>query len=191
MTAEQQIKFFPQRRLKSGGLYWNLLFLLAVSLVIGGCGTEQHGDLVSYVNKVKARKGSKIEPLPEIKPYETFIYLDTDRRDPFSPYFENVREEAPIDSGISPDINRKREALEEFPLDSLSYVGTLQKKGTLWALISAPDKTVYRVQVGNHMGSNYGEIIAITENEIKLTEIIPNGATGGWIDREASISLSE
>lgn len=179
------------RQRKLGRAHWSLLFLLAVSLVAGGCSTEQHSDLAAYVKKIKARKGGRIEPLPEIKPYETFVYVAEDRRDPFSPYFENVRQEAPIDNGISPDINRKREALEEFPLDSLKYVGTLQKKSILWALVSAPDNTVYRVQLGNHMGKNYGEIVAISETEIKLKEIIPNGATGGWVDREASLSLSE
>ncbi|HID49977.1 MAG TPA: pilus assembly protein PilP [Chromatiales bacterium] len=184
MTAERHHKKYSRRHTAG-------LLLLALALAATGCGTEQHGDLKAYVKKVKARKGGKIEPLPEVKPYDTFVYVDEDRRDPFSPYFENVREEIPIDTGIRPDMNRKREALEEFPLDSLKYVGTLQKKDTLWALVSAPDNTVYRVQVGNHMGSNYGEIIAITETEIKLKEIIPNGATGGWVDREASVSLSE
>ena len=170
---------------------FSLLLLLAAPLFLAACSGEQHGDLRAYVNKVKAREGKPIKPLPEVKPYETFVYLDEDRRDPFSQYIEEVRNTRAQDSGISPDIERKREALEEFPLDSLKYVGTLEKKGIKWALVSAPDTTVYRVQVGNHMGTNYGEILDITETEIKLKEIIPNGATGGWVDRMASLSLSE
>ena len=169
---------------------FSLVLLLAAPLFLAACSGEQHGDLRTYVKKVKAREGKPIKPLPEVKPYETFVYLDEDRRDPFSQYIEEVRTQAQ-DSGISPDIERKREALEEFPLDSLKYVGTLEKKGIKWALVSAPDTTVYRVQVGNHMGTNYGEILDITETEIKLKEIIPNGATGGWVDRMASLSLSE
>jgi type IV pilus assembly protein PilP len=169
----------------------NLVLLLAAPLLLTACSGEQHGDLVTYVNKVNARKGSGIEPLPEVKPYETFVYIDEDRRDPFSQYVEEIRRQETADTGLSPDITRKREALEEFPLDSLKYVGTLEKKGIVWALISAPDNTVYRVQVGNHMGTNYGEILEITETEVKLKEIIPNGATGGWVDRLASLSLSE
>lgn len=170
---------------------FGLVLLLTAPLFLTACSGEQHGDLRTYVNKVKAREGAPIKPLPEVKPYETFVYIDEDRRDPFSQYFEEVRNAAALDSGIRPDMDRKREALEDFPLDSLKYVGTLEKKGFLWALVSAPDDTVYRVQVGNHMGSNYGEILEITETEIKLKEIIPNGATGGWADRVASLSLSE
>jgi type IV pilus assembly protein PilP len=185
-TNKQQTRTTSSYATKAG-----LLLLLAAPLFLVACSGEQHGDLRTYVKKVKARPGKPIKPLPEIKPYETFVYLDEDRRDPFSQYVEEVRSEQAADSGIRPDINRKREALEEFPLDSLKYVGTLEKKGILWALISAPDATVYRVQVGNHMGSNYGEILEITETEIKLKEIIPNGATGGWVDRMASLSLSE
>jgi type IV pilus assembly protein PilP len=170
---------------------FSLLLLLTAPLFLAACSGEQHGDLHAYVKKVKAREGKPIKPLPEVKPYETFVYQDEDRRDPFSQYIEEVRNARAEDAGIRPDIDRKREALEEFPLDSLKYVGTLEKKGIVWALISAPDETVYRVQVGNHMGTNYGEILEITETEVKLKEIIPNGATGGWVDRLASLSLSE
>lgn len=169
---------------------FGLLVLLASSVLLAGCSGVQHGDLVDYVKKVKAREGKPIEPLPEVKPYETFVYLDEDRRDPFSQFIEEIHNAEAQDSGLRPDIDRKREALEDFPLDSLKYVGTLEKKGIVWALVSAPDSTVYRVQVGNHMGANYGEILEITETEIRLKEIIPN-ATGGWVDRIASLSLSE
>jgi type IV pilus assembly protein PilP len=155
----------------------SLVLLLAAPLLLTACSGEQHGDLVAYVNKVKTRQGSNIEPLPEVKPYETFVYIDQDRRDPFSQYIEEIRKPETADTGLTPDI--------------LKYVGTLEKKGIVWALISAPDNTVYRVQVGNHMGANYGEILEITETEVKLKEIIPNGATGGWVDRTASLSLSE
>ncbi len=170
---------------------FSLVGLLASLLFLAACSGQQHGDLVDYVKKVKARPGAPIKPLPEVKPYETFAYVDEDRRDPFSQYIEEIRTAEQQDSGIRPDIQRKREALEEFPLDSLKYVGTLEKKGIVWALVSAPDSTVYRVQVGNYIGTNYGQILEITETEIKLKEIIPNGATGGWVDRLASLSLEE
>jgi type IV pilus assembly protein PilP len=143
--------------IRSYKLRLSLALLLAAPLMLNACSSEQHGDLKAYVDKVKAREGSGIEPLPEIKPYETFVYIDEDRRDPFTQYIEEVRKDVPADSGLRPDITRKREALEEFPLDSLKY----------------------------------GEILEITETEVKLKEIIPNGATGGWVDRIASLSLSE
>ncbi len=164
--------------------------LLAVPLLLAACGSSEHEDLRAWVAKVKAKPGGKIPPLPEVKPYESFVYVEEDRRDPFSPYFEEVQQ-AEANPGLRPDMNRKREALEEFPLDSLKYVGTLEKKGKLWALIAAPDNTVYRVQVGNHLGKNFGEIVAINEHEIKIKELIPNGATGGWVEREATLTLAE
>lgn len=172
-------------------LQTGMLLVITVSMFLTGCSGEKHSDLVAYVEKTKAKKARPIPPLPEIKPYDSFIYEKEDRRDPFAPFIEEIRSEQAKDDGLTPDINRKKEALEEFPLDSLKYVGTLEKKGIVWALISAPDNTVYRVQVGNHMGSNYGEILNITENEIALKEIIPNGATGGWMDRPTAISISE
>lgn len=179
-------------RINRASMHSVTLIILSVSLLLlSGCSGEKHGDLVTYIEKIKARKAGPIPPLPEVKPYESFTYEKNDRRDPFAPFIEEIRSEQVRDDGLTPDINRKKEALEEFPLDSLKYVGTLEKKGIVWALISAPDNTVYRVQVGNHMGSNYGEILTITENEITLKEIIPNGATGGWMDRNSSISLSE
>ena len=165
--------------------------MLASPLLLAACSGNQHSDLVAFIDKVKAKKQGNIQPLPEVKPYETFVYDDVDRRDPFSPYAEQVQTTKIDKNGLRPDHDRKREALEEFPLDSLKYVGTLEKKNTIWALISAPDKTVYRVQVGNHMGTNFGQIEKITETEITLKEIIPNGATGGWVDRSASLSLTE
>ncbi len=167
-----------------------LLLLAAPLLLVAACSGSEHDDLRAWVEKVKSRPGGKIKPIPEVKPYDTFVYVEDDRRDPFSPYFEAVRQPE-ANPGLRPDMNRKREALEEFPLDSLKYVGTLEKKGKLWALIAAPDNTVYRVQVGNHLGKNFGEIVEISENQIKIKEIIPNGATGGWVDREATLTLAE
>lgn len=176
---------------KTRYLQAGMLMVITASVLLAGCSGEKHSDLVAYVQKIKSKPARPIPPLPEIKPYDSFTYEKDDRRDPFAPFIEEIRSEQVKNDGLTPDIDRKKEALEEFPLDSLKYVGTLEKKGIVWALISAPDNTVYRVQVGNHMGSNYGEILNISENEIALKEIIPNGATGGWMDRSTSISLSE
>jgi len=173
------------------GLKLCKVLLLASPILLTACSGNPHSDLVAFIDKIKTKKHGTIQPLPEVKPYETFVYDDVDRRDPFSPFVEEVHSNEPINDGLRPDQDRKREALEEFPLDSLKYVGTLEKKGTMWALVSAPDNTVYRVQVGNHMGTNFGEILQISETEIALKEIIPNGATGGWLDRDASLSLAE
>ncbi|MGD8483328.1 MAG: pilus assembly protein PilP [Thioalkalispiraceae bacterium] len=167
------------------------LGLLAVAITsITACSSEQHGDLQAYVDRVKAQKKGRVEPLPEVKPYATFAYSAHELREPFTSFALSDAEEQEETNGLRPDMNRKREALEQFPLDTLAFVGHLEKEGIRWGLISAPDKTVYRVQVGNHLGKNYGEILSINETAIKIKEIIPNGL-GGWVEREASISLSE
>jgi len=166
-------------------------------LVLSGCGGDNLGDLREYIEDVKSRKKARIEPLPELKPYETFIYEANDRRDPFdgaltaapSALASNVASGAK-GSGIQPDSNRRKEALEEFPLDSLRMVGSLEQSSGIWAIIKASNGTVHRVKTGNYAGQNHGKITSINENEIKLLEIAPDGL-GGWIEREASLALSE
>lgn len=161
--------------------------LFSLIVLLTACSGQQHDDLQNYVNQVKARQKGRVDPLPEVKPYETFTYNAHELRDPFTSFALSDAEE---NEGPRPDVDRKREALEQFPLDTLKFVGHLEKQGVRWGLISAPDNTVYRVQTGNYMGKNYGEILSISETDIKLKEIIPNGL-GGWTEREASISLAE
>jgi len=171
------------------GIY-RLLFkgiVISSVMLLAACSGNQYGDLETYVSEVKSRKSGRIPALPEVKPYEIFAYQAHNYRDPFTTYIDEI----PSDSGANrPDVNRKREALEQFPLDTLSFVGHLEKSGVRWGLVSAPDKSVYRIQVGNFLGKNYGEILAISETAIEIKEVIPDGA-GGWVDRKASLSLSE
>ncbi|MDH5571165.1 MAG: pilus assembly protein PilP [Gammaproteobacteria bacterium] len=168
----------------------NALYICIV-LMLTACSGDQHGDLNTFIDETKASKVERIKGLPEIKPYESFVYDPSTLRDPFSAFVDlEEQKEKVVDNGMRPDSNRKREALEQFPLDSLVFVGHLEKNGKRWALLSAPDNTVYRVQPGNHLGQNYGEILTISETTINIKEIIPNG-TGGWVDREVTLQLSE
>jgi type IV pilus assembly protein PilP len=163
------------------------------SLLLTGCAGDMH-DLEAYVAEVKMRKPPGIEPLPEIKPYEKFEYQAEDLRNPFDP---SVIAQQPAavgnqvsESGISPDPNRTPEFLESFPLDTLRMVGTLEQSGQLWALIKTPDATIQRVAQGNYMGQNNGKITLISEANIKLMEIVPDGF-GGWREREGLVALSD
>lgn len=168
---------------------------LAAILLAGtlaGCAGEDMSDLRSYVKKVEARKGGRIEPLPEFKTYENYAYATAGRRDPFQP----IAEPSPMEEqgqaegpGITPDLNRRKETLEGFPLDALDFVGHMQRDGEEWALITDPEGLVHRVQVGNYLGQNHGEIHTITETKVMLTEIVPDGS-GGWVEREAALALS-
>jgi len=165
------------------------LFLFVASLLtLSACSGGRYGDLEAFFEEVRSQPKGRIEPLPEVTPYETFAYKPKELRDPFVQYIEELITYA--DSGLRPDVNRKREPLEQYPLDTLEFVGHLEKSGVRWGLVSAPDKSVYRVQIGNYIGKNYGKIVSINETSIKLVEIIPSGS-GSWVDREASLALNE
>jgi len=169
---------------------WLTAVCAGACLGLAACQSNQHGDLDQWVKKVKSEQKGHVKPLPEVKPYQTFTYHDKDLRDPFKPYVPEAerKRQAQSNTTLRPDQNRRREALEAFSLDSLKFVGTLEKEGQTWALVSAPDHTVHRVKVGDHMGQNYGKITRITENKISLREIIPNGL-GGWVERDAALTL--
>ncbi|MBA1146722.1 pilus assembly protein PilP [Ectothiorhodospiraceae bacterium WFHF3C12] len=173
-----------------------LIIGLCVTLTLLGCSQEMQ-DLDKYVANVKSKKPSPIEPIPEMKPFESYQYPGTSElRNPFEPLgFGQAAAQAETGGkdpgeGPEPDPTRAKEALEEFPLDALSYVGTLGQNQSSWALIRDPDGTVHRVSTGNYLGQNYGEIIAITPREIRLRELVrePNG---GWLERINSIALRD
>lgn len=165
----------------------------ALALLGAGCSSSDTQDLQAFVKQTRNQQHSRIEPLPEFKPYETFLYQAGNLRNPFSASASGQidRMLAPDEGpGIHPDMNRAREALEEYPLDTLRMVGTLEQHGSSWALVQASDNTIHRVQPGNYLGQNHGKILHIDEYEIEILEIVPDGL-GGWMERSASLALSE
>jgi len=177
-----------------GRLAWSARLVLVVGAMPGlvACaGGDPMADLRTFVAEVKARPKGGLDPLPEVKPVETFIYVAAERRAPFTaPVAGQDSGESGADSGVRPDDTRRKEELEAFPLDSLSMVGTLDKDETRWGLVRNGEGLIYRVQTGNYMGQNHGQITAITDVEIKLTEIVLDGQSG-FVEREASVALSE
>jgi type IV pilus assembly protein PilP len=170
-----------------------LLLVTGLLVLLAGCGDSRRYELEQYVEEVKARKPGRIEPLPEIKQIETFTYVSGNRRNPFRP--EQPRDEMQpgtvSGNGMAPDMNRRKEELESFSLDSIRMVGTLQDSDeTMWGLVRTSDKILFRVKAGNYMGRNHGQITKISENSIELTEIVPD-SSGGYQERQASIALSE
>jgi len=162
------------------------LCMLAIAALCAGCGSGET-DLDRYIAEVKARQSKDIEPIPQIKPYQPFEYVAAARRDPF--VFAE-RTESSASGGPRPDLRRNKEPLEEYPLDALRMVGTITTSQGTFALIRAPDAVVHRVAVRNHLGQNYGEIVAISESEVSLLELVPDGF-GGWMQRQASLALSQ
>jgi type IV pilus assembly protein PilP len=163
--------------------------MLVLVLGLAACGGDMD-ELDRYINETKATPGGRIDPLPEITPYESFIYV-ADAEGLRSPFIPDTPQSASASSGgTRPDPERSREYLESFPLDTLGMVGTLDIGGTTFGLVQTTDGLIHRVIPGNYLGQNDGRITGITESEINLTEIISDGI-GGYIERDAAISLSD
>lgn len=175
------------------GRFFLILLGAFFCFLLPGCGDDGFSDLQQYISEVKARPKGTIESLPEIKPVEPFVFKPEGLRDPFKPISESQEEEntdVAVGNGIKPDTSRRKEELEAFPLDSLRMVGTVVMKNNLWGLVKASDKTIYRVQVGNYMGKNYGKIIRILTDKIEIMEIVPD-KPGTWREQQTSLALTE
>ena len=160
---------------------------LCASFVLGACGGSGHPDLDAWMkDQGKTAKG-KLEPLPQIKPYDPFTYNAFDLPDPFKPR----KIEPTKGSGkLAPDFTRRKEPLEGFPLESLTMVGTLAKNKTTYALVRTPERDVYQVRAGNYMGQNYGVVIEVGDSDLKLKELLQDGA-GDWTERSSSLQLQQ
>lgn len=162
-------------------------------LSLTGCINDDVSDLEQYVRTVKAKPKGTIPLLPEIKVVEPFVFNPEGLRDPFQAV-ERVEQDdltgVAEGSGIRPDSTRRKEELEGYSLDTLRMVGTVMMDNGRWALIKANDGTIHRIQKGNHMGRNYGEIIQILDDRIELMEIVPD-KPGTWREQQASLVLAE
>jgi type IV pilus assembly protein PilP len=162
--------------------------LIAVlSLALGGCAGSSTEDLEDFVKNAHTDTKPRVEPIPDVKTAETFIYSASNLTDPFTAF--NLKPTGAKAGGPRPDPNRRKEALEEYPLDSLRMVGTLMRGKQAWAVIQAPDGTVHRASVGNHLGQNFGMITRITDDKVFIIELI-QGAIGDWVEREAGLALA-
>ena len=159
---------------------------VAALAVLAGCAGD-NADLRARVEEIKNRPGGRIEPLPEVKPYETFAYSVADQRSPFE---AGVPASASSPNALRPDPSRPREFLEQFSLDTLRMVGTLNLGGREHGLIQTKDGLVHRVLPGNHIGQSDGRITAVEEGKISLIEIVPDGM-GGFIQRPAALALRD
>lgn len=161
------------------------------ALLLAGCAGEQMQELENWVKDADNMPRPRIAPLPEVKPFEVFAYsADKDGLlDPFRPKkIETPKQSA--GSGIRPDLNRPREALEGYPLENLRMVGTLAQNRAVYALIKTPDNNLFRVRKGNYLGQNFGLITTIDEASVQLKEIVQDGL-GEWSERASTLQLQE
>ncbi len=151
-----------------------------------GCGGGDMEDLQTFVAETGKDMQGKIEPLPEVKVYEPFTYNAFDLPDPFKPRKLSTGG----GGGMQPDLNRPKEPLEAFSLETLKMVGMVSKQGVVHAVIKTPDNAIYHVRKGNYVGQNFGLITQITDSEVSLREIVQDSA-GDWSERTSTLLLQE
>ena len=161
--------------------------LASILIVLGltGCGGDMD-DLQSFVAETGKDMQGKIEPLPQVKAYEPFTYNAFDLPDPFKPRKLSTGG----GGGMQPDLNRPKEPLEAFSLETLKMVGTLSRKGVIHAVIKTPDNAIYHVRKGNYVGQDFGLITQIGNSDVNLREIVQDSA-GDWSERTSTLILQE
>ncbi len=168
-------------------------FIVAAALaaLLAGCADSQYDDLDAYMDEVRAKPAGRIKPIPPLRTYEAFNYAASAMRSPFDrPVDVKEIAEIKVSSNVRPDPDRPTEYLEQFSLDSLSMVGSIEMAGTRWALIKDGDGSVHRVRKGNHVGRNHGRIVESEEGYVAVIEIVANGSNG-WIERPRTIKLQQ
>ncbi len=167
------------------------MLVMAVLLTACGGNTEEMIALQNYVSSIVNRPPGRIEPLPEFVSYEAFTYSAAGMRGPF-----DIPVDAALMTGlqqgreIRPDPDRRREPLEEFPINTLRMVGSLTRGNTFWVLIQDSEDNIHWVTEGSYLGRNHGRVVAGNERQLNIVEIVPSGA-GGYMERPQIITLEE
>jgi type IV pilus assembly protein PilP len=166
---------------------------LAAALALAACGGEEHSDLKEELNNLTKDLRGRVDPLPQVKPYEPVPYTAEGQIDPFRPERIEVAQAGRAASAstalIEEQKRRPPEPLEAFPLESITMLGTITQREETFALVKA-GPNLYRVKKGNYMGQNFGVITAIDEAQISLKELVQD-STGDWVERMSSLQLVE
>ena len=157
--------------------------ICALATALTACSSKDD-ELSQFIEATKKEPGGRVEPLPELKPYETYAYESSSGRSPFMPGGSGASS-----AGPRPDSRRNREFLEQFSLDTLRMVGTLRLQDRTYGLIKTKDGLVHRVQVGAYVGQAEGRITEISPSKISVVELVPDGV-GGYMERAAALALN-
>jgi type IV pilus assembly protein PilP len=169
-----------------------LAIACSAALALAGCDGGEQQELRAELASLTKDVRGKVDPLPVVKPYEPVPYTAYDLADPFGPakiQLVAAKGAGTGGGGLAPDLNRPKEPLEAFPLETLKMVGTLERGRQTFALVKA-DSGLYRVRIGNYLGQNFGVITKITDSEIALRELVQD-AGGDWAERESILLLQE
>ena len=160
-------------------------------LLLAACSGEEHGDLKQELAQLTKDVRGRVDPLPQVKPYEPTPYTAESQIDPFRPERIDIAKAgvAASASKLAPDQNRPKEPLEAFPLESIQMLGTITQNKETFALVKA-GSNLYRVKKGNYLGQNFGVITTIDDGQIALKELIQDAA-GEWMERSSALQLVE
>lgn len=166
--------------------YWSII---VITLTFSACaGNSTFNDLDEFIKDSEKGLRGQVDPVPEVKPFKHFAYEAFDIP---SPFISRKNEETQLaKNGIQPDLKRRKEVLERYPLESLKMVGSLQQHETIFALIESPEDALHRVSIGNYIGQDFGRIADISESEIRLKEIVQDGVNE-WTERVSTLMLEE
>lgn len=166
-----------------------------LAVPLAGCtdGSEME-QLKNKLEEIQSQPRGRIEPPPEFKPIESFSYAAHRMRSPFTMTREEEEEQSrdtPEGEQVEPDLVRSKEYLEQFAVETLQMVGTITRpEQPLEALVKDPGGTVNRVTKGDFVGKNYGKVTKVTNSQIEIREIVPDGEDG-WVERPNKIRLDE
>ncbi len=161
--------------------------LVVACVALSACSSSENEDLRKWMNDVTRNIKGKIPPLPQVKPYEPVPYDAAALVDPFKPSKIGSEQKKTAGGGLQPDLDRPREPLEAYPLESLKFVGVIQRRTQSVAKIQV-DSALCQVRVGNYVGQNFGVITKITETETTLKELVQDSA-GDWVERSSTLLL--
>jgi type IV pilus assembly protein PilP len=173
-----------------------LLFVLAAAAALSACEGSEHEEINKWMAEQRAVTKPQVQPIPEPKKFTPENYAQDAAVEPFSP--QKLTQALKRDSQqagsataalLAPELTRRKEPLEAFPLDAMSMVGSLNKAGHPVALIKV-DNLLYQVKPGNYLGHNYGRITKVGESEVVLRELVQD-AGGEWVERVATLQLQE
>lgn len=162
------------------------IWVALCGLLVGAC-TEEKEDIQRWMTQEERSMKGRVTPLPEVGSFPEVEYVSGSVVEPFES--SRIEPEARASSVGGPDLNRQREPLEAFPLESLSMVGILEQGGIKHALITA-DKSLYQIKAGNYIGQNHGIVTQIDETEMKLVELVED-MNGDWVERISTLLLQE
>jgi type IV pilus assembly protein PilP len=173
-----------------------IVFVTLVAGALSACGDSEHGEIQQWMAEQRAQTKPNVQPIPEPKTFTPQAYTREASIEPFSNQKltqalkrDSQQSTSPSAALVAPELARRKEPLEAYPLDAMSMVGTLMKQGQPVALVKV-DNLLYQVKPGNYLGQNYGRITKVGESELTLRELVQDAA-GEWIERTATLQLQE